>query len=287
MHISGLALVLGGGGPIGIAWETGLIVGLADAGVDLGLADCIIGTSAGSIVGANLALTHSLEALYHQQSTPFEGEDHTPPDMGRFMAAWTKAKLFHRSLDGIRRSLGKSAVAASVGGSSAWLAGIRRRLPGDQWPSREFKADLRITAIDVNDGRLLYWDKNSGVPLTAAVAASCAVPCVFPLAEIGGRLYMDGGMGSPTNAHLASGFADVIVADPLGRIPGISSLLQKEVEDLERQGSRVQVFLPDDAVTELIGYDLMDPSKCAPVAALARQQGRRAAALHQLNSLRN
>ena len=205
-------------------------------------------------------------------------------------ASWrpgTKAKLLHRSQDGIRRSLGKSAVAANIEGSAKWLAGIRRRLPQDSWPAGEGRPDLRITAIDIADGRLLCWDRTSGVPLTSAVAASCAVPCVFPLAEIDGRLYMDGGMGSPTNAHLASGFATVLVADPLGRVPGVSSRLEQEVATLERQGSRVHVFLPDDAVTETIGYDLMNPEKCAPVAALAREHGRRAAELPLLAALRS
>src|SRR6185312_16605732 len=50
------ALVLGGGGPVGIAWESGLVAGLAQAGVDLGRADFTMGTSAGSFVGARLAL---------------------------------------------------------------------------------------------------------------------------------------------------------------------------------------------------------------------------------------
>ena len=41
------ALVLSGGGVTGIAWETGLIAGLAGLGIDLAAADVIIGTSAG------------------------------------------------------------------------------------------------------------------------------------------------------------------------------------------------------------------------------------------------
>ena len=45
------ALVLGGGGPVGIAWESGLVAGLAQGGVDLGRADFTMGTSAGSFVG--------------------------------------------------------------------------------------------------------------------------------------------------------------------------------------------------------------------------------------------
>ena len=58
------ALVLGGGGVTGIAWETGLIAGL---GIDLAAADVIIGTSAGSLVGTDIACGQDLEALYQAQ----------------------------------------------------------------------------------------------------------------------------------------------------------------------------------------------------------------------------
>jgi NTE family protein len=53
------ALVLGGGGSVGIAWETGLAAGLAEDGIDLRLADKIVGTSAGSFVGAELAASRA------------------------------------------------------------------------------------------------------------------------------------------------------------------------------------------------------------------------------------
>ena len=53
------ALVLGGGGPVGIAWESGLIAGFAEKGVDLSSAEYIIGTSAGSVVGSQLTLRAS------------------------------------------------------------------------------------------------------------------------------------------------------------------------------------------------------------------------------------
>src|SRR6266545_1861500 len=46
------ALVLGGGGVAGVAWEAGMLSGLREAGVDLTTADLIVGTSAGSIVGS-------------------------------------------------------------------------------------------------------------------------------------------------------------------------------------------------------------------------------------------
>src|SRR6516162_3121832 len=50
------ALVLGAGGPVGRTWQSGLIAGLIEREIDLGDASLIIGTSAGAIVGAQLAL---------------------------------------------------------------------------------------------------------------------------------------------------------------------------------------------------------------------------------------
>ena len=61
------ALVLGGGGVTGIAWETGLIAGLAGLDIDLAAADVIIGTSAGSVVGTDIASGQDFEALYQAQ----------------------------------------------------------------------------------------------------------------------------------------------------------------------------------------------------------------------------
>jgi NTE family protein len=49
------AVVLGGGGTIGVAWQTGLLAGLRDAGIELAEASAIVGTSAGALVGALLS----------------------------------------------------------------------------------------------------------------------------------------------------------------------------------------------------------------------------------------
>ena len=64
------ALILGGGGVTGIAWETGLIAGLAGLGIDLAAADVIIGTSAGSLAGTGLASGQEPESLYQAQLAP-------------------------------------------------------------------------------------------------------------------------------------------------------------------------------------------------------------------------
>src|ERR1700712_5206972 len=68
------ALVLGGGGITGIAWEIGLLAGLAEAGTDLSGADLVVGTSAGSVVGAQITSGEDLEAMYQRQLAPATGE---------------------------------------------------------------------------------------------------------------------------------------------------------------------------------------------------------------------
>ena len=68
------ALVLGGGGVTGIAWEIGVIAGLAGQGIDLAAAEVIIGTSAGSVVGADIACGREPEALYRAQLAPPDPE---------------------------------------------------------------------------------------------------------------------------------------------------------------------------------------------------------------------
>ncbi len=269
------ALVLGGGGPIGIAWEAGLLLGLRDRGIDLAKADRIVGTSAGAIVGAHLALLGSVEELYAAQATPLD-DSIKPPDMLPLMAAFAKAKLFSRSVDAERRSLGKSALSANVPDEQAWLDAIASFLPREShasWPERE----LLLTAIDVETGELLTWTRNSGVPLPLAVASSCAVPCVYPLVHIGGRAYMDGGMGSPTNAAFAGGYDLVVIADPLARMMGKQSPMLKEKAALLQQGSQVVAFGFDDAIADLIGMNLMDANKRGRVAELGRAQGQAAA----------
>ena len=64
------ALVLGAGGVTGIAWETGLLKGLRDAGLDLTGADLVVGASAGSVVGAQVTTGVPLDELYRRQVEP-------------------------------------------------------------------------------------------------------------------------------------------------------------------------------------------------------------------------
>jgi NTE family protein len=66
----GKALVLGGGGVAGIAWMTGVLAGLADAGQDVTGADLLVGTSAGATVAAQVGSGLPLDALFARQVDP-------------------------------------------------------------------------------------------------------------------------------------------------------------------------------------------------------------------------
>ena len=191
-------LVLAGGGLAGIAWETGVLTGIADEAPEaaraLLAADVLVGTSAGSTVAAQISSGTGLDALFDRQ-TAAEHRELTPAASvdditALFLAAvsqpGTKAQQLQRicavALD---TPTVPEAVRRDV---------IAQRLPSHRWPARI----LRITAVDTETGELVVFDRGSGVQLVDAVAASCAVPGVWPPVTIGDRRYIDGGVGAPS-----------------------------------------------------------------------------------------
>ncbi|WP_371642031.1 patatin-like phospholipase family protein [Streptomyces mirabilis] len=73
------ALVLGGGGAAGIPWATGVLAGLADAGVDVTDADFLFGTSAGSVIAAQISSGVERPTLFQTQvDLAFQREVLTP-----------------------------------------------------------------------------------------------------------------------------------------------------------------------------------------------------------------
>src|SRR3712207_7319070 len=110
------ALVLGGGGITGIAWEIGVLAGLAEAGVDLTGADLVVGTSAGSVVGAQLTGGADLETLFARQLEPPTGERAARMTRSALLR-YGLAALRSRGDDvGFRRRIGALALAAEQAG---------------------------------------------------------------------------------------------------------------------------------------------------------------------------
>lgn len=283
------ALVLGGGGPVGIAWESGIAAGLEEEGVLLAEADLFVGTSAGSVVGAQLALGRPAQELLAVQRALSESERPAPEpvqgpiDMNALIENFTKLFTSDRPPEELRAEIGAFALNAKTMSEEEWLAafGQMEDMGGDAWPERRFVC----TAVDTADGSFVAWDKEAGVPLGRAVASSCAVPGIFPPVTINGRRYMDGGIRSATNADLARGYDIVIilaVSAGSGRaVAGrerIAEIVQRrfeeEIESLREGGSTVALITPDEASSQTFGLNLMDFSLRSSAAEAGLRQGR-------------
>ena len=276
------ALVLGGGGPVGVAWETGLLAGLTEAGVDLGDADRIVGTSAGSVVGAHLARGDSLAALVAEPErnvvAPRAAE---PPAVDGDALMALGAAMFDALTGGrahheIILDIGRLATGAETMAEEAFVAMPGAGL-GAEWPGHGFAC----TAYDVESGAFTVWDEAAGVPLDRAVASSCSVPGMFPPITIGGRRYMDGGVLSGTNAHLAAGHNLVLVVSVMSNaVPGAAAFLRDpllaEIKALRDGGARVELVEFDEASAEACGGSLLafSPEVVAAMAAARAAQAR-------------
>ncbi len=265
------ALVLGGGGLTGIAWELGILAGIAEAGVDLTDADIVVGTSAGSVVGAQVTNGLSLADLYAAQLEPPDAE------LGGRLSRVAALKLVPPYvLPGTGRDklarVGRVALASHAPGSVDREGVIRSRLPAHHWPDR----DLRITAVDAVSGQFTVFTRDSGVDLVSAVAASCAVPTVWPPVEVDGRTYMDGGMRSTANVDVARGAERVVVLAPLPRSFSKRTSIRAQ---LERVGPRAwSVVTPDARALEAFGRNLLDPTRRRVAAEAGLRQSRDVAA---------
>ena len=265
------ALVLGGGGVTGIAWEIGLLTGLADAGVDLTSADFVVGTSAGSVVGAQVTSGAELPALFARQLQPHAGERAYRMSRAALLRfAWAMLLTRGRDVE-FRRRIGALALKAEQSGltpsEDERLAVIRSRLVSEEWPDRP----LTVTAVDAESGEFRPFDRGSGVPLVSAVAASCAVPGVYPPVTIDGRRYVDGGTRSPANADLAHDYERVVVLAPIARGAGPVASVDAQVTGMV---ARVAVVTPDEQAKAAIGRNVLDPAARRPSAEAGQAQAK-------------
>lgn len=284
------ALVLGGGGFVGSAWESGLLAGLNESGVDLARAELIVGTSAGSLVGAQVAMDRSASSIVNgilaEDSARILSAGGRPmkvPDMSVLFAKMAEAVSGVRPAEQVRAEIGAWALSAETMLSEKELiASVDRSFNGlraDFWPERPYAC----TAVDAADGSFVLWNKDSKVGLVDGVASSCAVPGIFPPITIRGRRYIDGGMRSPTNADAAKGY-DVVVVVAM-RVAGMDpamaerfqSALDRELDVLRSGGARVELIVPDPACVEAFGLNPMDPIRRKGAATAGVAQGKASA----------
>jgi NTE family protein len=281
------ALVLGGGGPIGVEWEAGLVRGLSETGFALDDFEAVVGTSAGALVGSYVAHGR-VPALFDERRS----DGRTEGAAAGALALLDPSQLDARALGAIfqRWSAIQHTTAAEVQAIGAlvrgldrsreqdWVAHAAASTPFDAWPSRR----LLVVAVDTESGERRVFARDAGVPFERALAASMAVPGLFPAVEIDGCLYMDGQVWSSTNADLlvAERPEQVLIAMPTnaatgrGIGPHAERMLEREIAALRAVGSDVRIVTPSAADTERMGTNLMDYGRRAEAFAVGLGAGR-------------
>jgi NTE family protein len=273
-----LALVLGGGGFAGVAWETGLLLGIQDKSLAtaerLLQADVILGTSAGALVGAQLGSGLDLADLYARQLSVNPNESPPRIDIAALMTVFAPALTnTSGSITQRRKTVGDGALSAPNVAPEGRKAMIASYLLSNQWPARP----LRITAIDVMTGELVVFENDSGVGLVDAVTASCTVPAVWPPLTIGERQFMDGGIGSSANVDVVADYECVVMLSPTAE-PGLLPFGGSLADELaNHQTGPVFGIFADEASLSAFGPNILAPACRAPSAKAGRDQGRRIA----------
>lgn len=246
-----VGLVLGGGGVLGQAFHAGVLVALGEAGWDPREAEVILGTSAGSQIGALLRAGVSAAdlaaGLTGRQVSPAGAAVLDPvratgripapgPRRGRSRPGSLPllARLLLRPWRARPGLLMAGAAPPGRRATDGFVAGLEPVF-GTEWP----EAALWIPATRLRDGARVVFGRPDSPPVPPggpgvspvtpggpgmspvtvgqAVAASCAVPAFFAPADIGGVRYVDGGCGSATNLDLMAGAGVdlVVVSSPL------------------------------------------------------------------------
>jgi NTE family protein len=267
-------LVLGGGGIWFVAWQTGYLRRLEELGLRLGLADRLVGTSAGSIVASILAgeklggFARTVDLLTR-----------APALLERIAASGPLEPSCQRALDAFResrdcepetlRAIGFAALAARTPTADVTARNFGVILRMRRWPSSR----LHITCVDTFTGERCVVTRSAGVPLARATAASSAVPGIFAPQPIQDRKCMDGGVaGTGVHLDLVAGARRALVISLVdGTEPDLAwgtmtpETIRREFDDLVATGTQALRIIPRAEVPE----DVMDPR----LAVRAAQEG--------------
>ncbi len=301
-------LVLGGGGILGGAWLVGALHALAETtGWDPATARYIVGTSAGSVVGSLLAEGLPTWFMVHHQRggdvdgmTDRFGEPIRHADEGsRRLRTWSgqvprpllgSPGLALRTAVQPWRFPPTTALTGWVGRgflSTDEVGRMIRSVVDEGWSQHP---NLWIVALDYASGRrVVFGQKDSPeAQLWQAVEASCAIPGLYRPVEIGGRLYVDGGVWSPSNLDLLTREdVDTVVAlNPMSSLsPGLPTTILERIERrvrassgrrlgrearrLRDRGVRTLLIQPEAEDLDAMGINLMDPTRRANVLETA------------------
>jgi NTE family protein len=291
-------LVLAAGGVLGEAWLSGALAGIEDAsGADFRETETLIGTSAGSIVAANLVAgrrpRRPSEGLPKSVQTGNGAAKEGRGLSGVGSLAARSAQALTAPLAPLALAAGapagarvRAAMLARVPSGGRSLAGLQREVASY---GPRFDGRLRVVAVDRESGKRVVFG-SPGAPdatVAEAVAASCAVPWIFKPVTIGGRDYVDGGVWSLTNLDVApagrgthilclnptAGLA-MATSSPLGALRTAARGAEAvEATALRRRGALVKTIAPDSGAASAMGTNLMALGPAQRVLSEGYRQG--------------
>jgi NTE family protein len=290
-----VGLVLGAGGVVGAAYHAGALTALEqDLGWDARTADVIVGTSAGSLIAALLRsnvpasdlAAWTVGAPLSPDGTALAGALHPEFDPVSLRMFLRMPRVPHP--DAVWSTLRNPFRFDPMRALVTHLADGRRSLRehveflGTGWPDKT----MFVCACRRESGRRVVFGRTR-IPddgLTAAVAASCAVPGYFAPVTVDGRQYIDGGIGSPNNADtLRDCELDLVIAvSPMSTVATLpryslervlrdraGEQLRRELSFLERKGVRTVVLEPGEEVLSLTSADFMSEAHVNDIVAAA------------------
>jgi NTE family protein len=305
-----VGLVLGAGGVMGGAWLTGGLDALArETGWDPAEADYVVGTSAGSMIGALCAsgippwfmVAHSFgetfEGVVDANGRPASDADRSGgaafrlhralPSLGpgswRLVARTLSSPMSYSPSTVITGWLPKGMIS-----TEALKRQIRHVVPSGWSPH----PNLWIIACDYATGKRVAFGREDApdADLADAVASSCAIPGFYHPVEIGGRRYVDGGIRSTSNLDVLRGrdLDLVICLNPTSSLHPIRALnpasafrlmmnresgrrLGSEAKKLRAEGTEVVLVQPLHDDLAVMGNNLMSSRRRNEAIAVAQR----------------
>jgi NTE family protein len=273
-----VGLVLGAGGVTGDAFHRGLLRALQEIGYDARDADVVVGTSAGSMVAAFLRRPDRAGHPTGREISVHGRKLGRAPDLSPLLAA---ARRPWRARPAV---LASSLLPTGRRSTDFLVAGLGSR-HGDAWPEKP----LYVVAVRRRDGRRVVFGRQGAprVDVAHAVAASCAIPGLFHPVEIGGEMYVDGGVHSPTNADVLDDWdldlllasspmsVDVRALRPTLDLPlrlAAHRYLRAETAGRRRRRTRIVTFEPGGDLLSVMGLNPLHGARIDEVEALSYER---------------
>jgi NTE family protein len=268
----------GGGGVFFVAWQVGYIKGLAEASIQLNGAERVIGTSAGSIVAALFSakkISGFYEELHLLSKVPQLVSALAPaaslkPSQLHAVELFTQATT--ADID-VVREIGRAALAAQAPEQDVMRRNILLVARMRHWPSKI----LHTSTVDTYTGERCIVSSDSEISIPAALAASSAIPGVFPPQQLADRKCMDGGTsGTGTHLDVLAGSHRALILclrDP--QVSHRAEMTQSpqatlaEYEALKASGTTVFTASPKSFTQA----ELMDPTAVGKALAMGIEQG--------------